>query len=179
VVRALGAVIAVIAAAILVAVAVGAFGPTSPAAKLRSSTPSAGSRPTESAASPTRAITITFTEQELTTAAERYTPVTVSGITVTGPKIRLDPGRLTFTATGRAFLLSGAIVVIATPVVTDGNVGARVESATFAGVNLPESTKQEIADTFSRTLRSNIPTGVRVTRMTVNAGALVVEALPG
>jgi hypothetical protein len=178
VVRALGAIIATVAVVIFAAVTLGIFGPTAPSARARSSPASTNGRPAASVAATGRTITITFTEQELTTAAERYMPMTVSGINVTDPKIRLDPGRLTFTATGRAFLLSGPIVVVASPVVTDGNAAARVDSATFAGINLPDSTKQDIADTFSKTLRSNIPAGVRVTRMTVNAGALVVEAVP-
>jgi hypothetical protein len=102
----------------------------------------------------------------------------VSGITVTDPRITLEPGRLTLRAKGQAFILSGPIVVVATPLVTDGVASAKVESATFAGFALSESTKRDIADTFSRTLAANIPAGVRVTAVTINSGTLVVHALP-
>src|SRR5438309_692065 len=90
----------------------------------------------------------------------------------------LQPGRLTLTATGHAFLLSGPIVVVSTPAIVDGKVGAQIESATLAGVGLPYSTKQDIADTFARTLASNIPSGTRVTSITVNMGTMVVLVVP-
>jgi hypothetical protein len=121
---------------------------------------------------------VTLTEQELTRAAEGYMPLTVSGITVTDPKITLEPGRLTLRATGRAFILGGPIVVVASPLVSNGSAAAKIESATFAGVNLPDSTKQNVADTFARVLAANVPSGVRVTSLTVNAGTLVIEAVP-
>ena len=106
-------------------------------------------------------------------------PVTVSGITVSDPTIKLEPGRLTLTATGRAFIVSGPIVVVASPLVSNGAAAAKIESATFAGLNLPDSTKQNVADTFARVLAASIPSGVRVTALTVNAGTLVVETVPG
>src|SRR5947207_15393766 len=125
-----------------------------------------------------RTVTVTLTEQELTKAAQSYTPLTVSGITVTDPTIKLEPGRLTLTATGHAFIVGGPIVVVASPLVPDGKAGAKIESATFAGLGLPDSTNQDVANTFARVLAANIPSGVRVTSLTVNAGALVVEAVP-
>ena len=73
---------------------------------------------------------------------------------------------------------AAAVGMVATPVVTDGSAGTRVDSATFAGLGLPDSTKQDIADTFTRTLRANIPAGVRVTAISVRIGTIVVEAVP-
>src|SRR3989442_7119377 len=179
--RVLAAVVLILAVVIIGMAARGDFG-RSPSPIVR-----ATSRPLTSAsatatatatASGTRAITVTLTEQELTTAAQSYMPLTVSGITVTDPKIKLEPGRLTLTATGRAFIVSGPIVVIASPLVSNGAAAAKIESATFAGLGLPESTKKDVADTFARVLASIIPSGVRVTSLTVNAGTLVVEAVP-
>jgi hypothetical protein len=180
-VRVLAAFVAIIAIALVAMASLGQFGPSEPGAAPRSAAPSAaptGATAASATPTPSRAITISFTEAELTRAAEAYTPLTVSGITVTDPRIRLEPGRLTLTATGRAFIFSAPIVVVASPVVSNGTAAAKIETATFGGQALPESTKQEIADTFSRTLAANIPAGVRVTGMTVNAGVLVVEALP-
>jgi hypothetical protein len=125
-----------------------------------------------------RTIIVTLTEQELTKAAQGYMPLTVSGITVTDPNIKLEPGRLTLTATGRAFIVGGPIVVVASPLVSNGTAAAKIETATFAGLNLPDSTKQNVADTFAHVLAASIPSGVRVTSLTVNAGSLVVEAIP-
>ena len=179
--RLLGALVAILALVLITMAALGSFGPTETARAVptspRAATPSAVS------ASPTasgdRGITVTLTEDELTQAAQSYSPMTVGGITVTDPRIRLAAGRLTLTATGRAFFVSGPIVVVASPVVTNGTAGARIESATFAGLGLPDSTKQDIVDTFSRTLAANIPAGLRVTTVTVNSGTLVVQAIPG
>ncbi|TMG46114.1 MAG: DUF2993 domain-containing protein [Chloroflexi bacterium] len=179
--RLLGALVAILALVLITMAALGSFGPTETARAVP--TPPRAATPSAASASPTasgdRGITVTLTEDELTQAAQSYSPMTVSGITVTDPRIRLAAGRLTLTATGRAFFVSGPIVVVASPVVTNGTAGARIESATFAGFGLPDSTKQDIVDTFSRTLAANIPAGLRVTTVTVNSGTLVVQAIPG
>ena len=176
--RVLGAFVIIFAAIVIGMVARGDFAPTaSPAVRVTARPSSSGSTgaPTPT---PPRTITVTLTEQELTKAAQGYMPMTVSGITVSDPNIRLEPGRLTLTATGRAFIVGGPIVVVASPLVSSGTAAAKIESATFAGLNLPDSTKQSVADTFARVLAANIPPGVRVTSLAVNAGSLVVEAEP-
>ena len=177
--RVLAALVLIIAAVLIGMAARGEFGPAaaSPAVRV-SARPSSASPSAAATASGPRAITVTLTEQDLTKAAQGYMPLTVSGITVTDPKITLEPGRLTLTATGRAFIVNGPIVVVASPLVSNGTAAARVESATFAGLNLPDSTKQNVADTFARVLAASIPSGVRVTSLTVNAGTLVVETVP-
>jgi LmeA-like phospholipid-binding len=177
-VRVLAALVLIIAAVLIGMAARGEFGPAASPA-IRASAPPSSTLPSATAtASGPRTITVTLTEQDLTKAAQGYMPLTVSGITVTDPKITLEPGRLTLTATGRAFFVSGPIVVVASPLVSNGTAAARVESATFAGLNLPDSTKQNVADTFARVLAASIPAGVRVTSLTVNAGTLVVETVP-
>ena len=179
--RVLAAVVLILSVVIIGMAARGDFGPSpSPIVRATSqplTSASATATATATASGP-RAITVTLTEQDLTTAAQSYTPMTVSGITVTDPKIKLEPGRLTLTATGRAFILSGPIVVVASPIVSNGTAAAKIESATFAGLGLPDSTKKDVADTFAHVLASNIPSGMRVTSLTVNAGSLVVEAVP-
>lgn len=181
--RVLAALVLILAVVLIGMAARGEFGPSaSPIVRATdrpptSATATATATSTATASGP-RAITVTLTEQELTTAAQSYTPLTVSGITVTDPKIKLEPGRLTLTATGRAFIVSGPIVVVASPLVSNGTAAAKIESATFAGLGLPEGTKKDVADTFARVLASNIPLGMRVTSLTVNSGNLVVEAVP-
>ena len=176
--RVLAALVLIIAAVLIGMAARGEFAPAaSPAvrATARPSSISASATPTPTGP---QKITVTLTERDLTTAAQGYMPLTVSGITVTDPKITLEPGRLTLTATGRAFIVGGPIVVVASPLVSNGTAAAKIESATFAGLNLPDSTKKNVADTFARVLAASIPSGVRVTSLTVNAGTLVVEAVP-
>ena len=180
-VRVLAALVFILAVVLIGMAARGEFGPAaSPAVRVTarpSSTATAATTAVPTATGP-RTITVTLTEQELTKAAQGYMPLTVNGITVADPNIKLEPGRLTLTATGRAFIVSGPVVVVASPLVSNGTAGAKIESATFAGLGLPDSTKQSVADTFARVLAANIPPGVRVTSLTVNAGTLVVEAVP-
>jgi len=178
--RVLAAVAGTLAVLVVGMAALGQFGPSvspNPPVVRESDRPVTSPAPAATASGP-RTVTVTLSEQELTKAAQGYMPMKVNGMTVTDPRIRLEPGRLTLTATGRAFIVGGPIVVIASPLVTNGTAAAKVESATFAGLSLPESTKQDVADTFARVLASNIPSGMRVTSLTVNAGSIVVEAVP-
>jgi hypothetical protein len=177
--RVLAALVVILAAVLIGMAARGEFGPAtaSPAARATTRPSSAAATAVPTASGP-RTITVTLTEQELTKAAQGYMPLTVNGITVTDPNIKLEPGKLTLTATGRAFIVSGPVVVVASPLVSNGTAAAKIESASFAGLGLPDSTKQNVADTFARVLAANIPSGVRVTSLTVNAGTLVVEAVP-
>jgi hypothetical protein len=180
-VRVLAALVLILAAVLIGMAARGDFGPSaSPAVRVTarpSSIPTSSATAVPTATGP-RTITVTLTEQELTKAAQGYMPLTVNGITVTDPNIKLEPGRLTVTATGHAFIISGPVIVVASPLVSNGAAAAKIESATFAGLSLPDATKQNVADTFARVLAANIPSGVRVTSLTVNAGSLVVEAVP-
>jgi len=176
--RVLAALVLIIAAVLIGMVARGEFAPSTQRPARGSAVPSATVAITIAATAKPLVVTVTLTEQELTQAARDYTPLTVSGITVSDPRIKLEPGRLTLTATGRAFILSGPVVVVASPLVTNGAATAKIESATFAGISLSDSTKQEIAATFARVLASNIPAGMRVTSLTVSAGSLMVEAVP-
>ena len=177
--RVLAALLLILAVVLIGMVVRGEFGPSTSTAVRATARPSATSPTAAPTATGPRTVTVTLTEQELTKAARDYTPLTVSGITVTDPRIKLEPGKLTLTATGRAFILSGPVVVVASPLVSNGAAAAKIETATFAGIGLSESTKQDVADTFARVLASNIPPGMRVTSVTVNSGSLVVEAVPG
>src|SRR2546421_348946 len=113
--RALIALVGIAALLIIVLTGLGFFGATSPAratpSATRIATRSASATPSASART---TITLTITEQQLTDAARAGMPLTVSGITVTDPNVRLEPGRVTLTATGHAFFVSGPIVVVAT-----------------------------------------------------------------
>ena len=90
-VRLLTAIVGLLALTLIVLVAGGAFGPTAPT---RTPAPIAvaPARATPEAARTSQIITLTLTEQQLTAAAQSYTPLTISGITVTDPTVRLDAG---------------------------------------------------------------------------------------
>src|SRR3979490_1855673 len=113
--RLLGALVASLAAVLIAMAAIGSFSPTETVRAVPTSPRSATRVP--ASASPTasgdRGISVTLTDDERAKAARAYTPRRVSGITVPDPLIRLTAGRLTLTATGRAFFVSGPIVVVA------------------------------------------------------------------
>jgi len=176
--RVLAALVLILAAVLIGMAARGEFGPSASPAVRATARPSSTSVSAAPTASGPRTITVTLTERDLTKAAQGYMPLTVSGITVTDPTITLEPGKLTLTATGRAFIVSGPVVVVASPLVSNGTAAAKIESATFAGLNLPDSTKQNVADAFARVLASSIPSGMRVSSLTVNSGNLVLETVP-
>ena len=171
--RSVGALLAVLSFAVL------AFAVTWRPAPPDEPAPAAATRPATPTPRPSvpGSLTLTLTEQDLTKAAASYMPLSVSGITVSDPSVRLEPGRLTLTATGRAFFVSGPIVVVAAPVVSGGRVSAQVQSATLAGIALPDSAKQDIADTFAEAVARAIPANARVTSVSVGVGTLTVEAV--
>src|SRR5256886_10906667 len=156
--RVLAALVAIRAAGLIGMAALGQFAPA-PSPVVRSTTRPTSSATAAATARPSgpRTITVTLTEQELTKAAQSYTPLTVSGITVTDPTIKLEPGRLTLTATGRAFILARPIVLVASPLVSAGKAAAKIEPATFAGLELLDSTKHERADTVPCDVALNSP----------------------
>src|SRR5438552_19022701 len=139
--RLLGALVAILALVLITMAALGSFGPTETARAVP--TPPRAATPSAASASPTasgdRGITVTLTEDELTQAAQSYSPMTVSGITVTDPLIRLAAGRLTLTATHRACFVSGPIVVVASTAVRYGTVSPSTEPSTCADFALPDS----------------------------------------
>src|SRR6185503_9870822 len=105
--RFLAALVAVVAIVLIGMAALGQFGPPPQTVVRGTDRPASSASPTVSpTASGPRTITVTLTEEELTKAAQGYAPMTVSGITVSDPRIRLEPGKLTLTATGRAFIFN-------------------------------------------------------------------------
>ena len=101
--RVLAALVLILAVVLIGMAARGEFGPAASPAVRTTAHPSSASTTAAPTATRPRSITVTLTEQQLTDAAKGYMPLTVSGITVTDPNIKLEPGRLTLTATGRAF----------------------------------------------------------------------------
>jgi hypothetical protein len=118
-VRVLAAFVLILAAVIIGMAARGEFGPAAASPTIRSTArPSSTAATAVPTASGPRTITVTLTEQELTKAAQGYMPLTVNGITVTDPNIKLEPGKLTLNATFRAFILRRTVDVVASPLVS-------------------------------------------------------------
>jgi hypothetical protein len=117
---------------------------------------------------------LSLTDADLTRAAQPAFPQTVSGVTVSDPVVRVQPNGVRLVATAKVLFGTTQFVLMATPVVRDGSIDVRVDSATLAGIGVPDSTKAQIADTMRRTVSPLVPASVRVGTVTLTAGNLSV-----
>jgi hypothetical protein len=136
--------------------------------------------PTPIPATPTprptsNAFAMTVSDAELTTAAAGGFPQTVSGVTVSDPVVTVMSSNVRLVAKARLLFGSTQFVMTATPVVTDGKIAVRVDSATLAGLSLPDDTKASIASTVQATLSQMVPANVRVTGFLFAPGSLTVQ----
>jgi len=123
------------------------------------------------------AFAMTVSDADLTQAAASGFPQTVSGVTVSDPVVSVQSASVRLVA--KAALLFGTtqFVMNATPVVTDGHISVRVDTATLAGLSLPENTKASIANTVQTSISRLVPANVRVTGLVFAPGALTVQGM--
>ena len=136
--------------------------------------------PTPIPATPTprptsNAFAMTVSDAELTKAAAGGFPQTVSGVTVSDPVVSVQSASVRLVAKAVVLFGSTQFVMNATPVVSDGRITVRVDSATIAGLSLPEDTKASIATTVQATIAKLVPANVRVTGFLFAPGALTVQ----
>ncbi len=118
---------------------------------------------------------LALTDADLTHAATPAFPQTVSGVTLRDPVVRVQPNGVRLVATAKVLFGTTQFVLLATPVVSDGRVSVRVDSATLAGIGVPESTKSQVADTMSTTVARVIPANVRVSSVTLAPGTVTIQ----
>lgn len=121
------------------------------------------------------AITLTFSERDLTLAAASYFPQNVAGATLTDPQVRLGSGRIVLECVAAVSVLRTTAVVVATPLVNDGVVGVRVDSATVAGMAVPDAVRAGLAGQLDQAIASGLPPGLQVTTVTVANKTLTVQ----
>ena len=117
---------------------------------------------------------LTMSDADLTKAAAGSFPQTVNGVTVREPNVFVESAGVRLTATAQIFFGTTQFVMTATPVVTDGRITVRVDSATLAGFALSDSTRASIADTVQGTIATLIPSNVKVTTVSFAPGKLTV-----
>lgn len=122
-------------------------------------------------------ITLTLTEQDLTRAAAGYFPQTAAGVTVSDPIIHLGSGRLLLTGSGAIAFARGELAATATPLVVNGRPVVRVDSATVAGVALPDFVTQAVGSAIQSALDSALPAKLQVTSIVVGTGTLTVQGV--
>ncbi len=122
-------------------------------------------------------VTLTFTEQELTTAAGAYFPQSYLGFTLANPSVQLQRGQLTLRsdATLGSFVRTQAVAV-GVPSVTAGRPAVALESAKVGGNELPDPAKQTIATDISAAIAAGVPANLTVTSITVANGTLTIQA---
>jgi hypothetical protein len=121
------------------------------------------------------AFAMTVSDEDLTKAAASGFPQTVSGVTVSDPVVSVQGSKVRLVAKANMFFGSTQFVMMATPMVTDGRIAVRVDSATLAGLSLPDETKASIATTVQSTISTLVPANVRVTTILFAPGALTVQ----
>ncbi|HEY3217877.1 MAG TPA: hypothetical protein VGK15_02185 [Candidatus Limnocylindria bacterium] len=121
------------------------------------------------------AFALTMSDADLTKAASGSFPQTVNGITVREPNVSIETAGVRLTAKAQVFFGTTQFVMTATPVVTDGRITVRVDTATLAGLALPDSTRASIADTVQGTIATLVPSSVRVTTVSFAPGTLTVQ----
>jgi hypothetical protein len=142
-----------------------------PLSSIRPAQPAAtGTQPRPAAAS----FALTMSDADLTKAAASGFPQTVSGVTVTDPAVRVESGGVRLTAAAKVLFGTTQFVLLTTPSAEAGRIAVRVDSATLAGVSLPDSTRASIADTVQQTIARLVPANVRVTSVTLASGRLTV-----
>lgn len=131
--------------------------------------------PPKRAAPPTTApFLLTMSDADLTKAAATSFPQTLSGVTVSDPDVRIESGGVRLTARARVLFGTTQFVLQATPSASDGRLAVHVDSATLAGVGLPDSTRASITETLQTTIARLVPADARVTSVTLTAGRLSV-----
>lgn len=121
------------------------------------------------------ALTLTFTEKDLTFAAAAYFPQTVSGATLTDPQVKLGSGQIVLICAASMSVFKTTAVVTATPIVSAGRVTGRIDSATVAGVAVPDSVRAGLAAQLDQAIAGGVPPGFTVSTVTVANGTLTIQ----
>jgi len=126
------------------------------------------------------AVSLAVTEQDLTRTAATYFPQTYAGVTVSSPSVRVASGQVVLTATARSFIGSGPLVATATPYASNGKLLIRIESASVAGVGLPDAIRAQLTQQLQAAVDSQVMPHLQVTGVTAQSGTLSLTgtALP-
>jgi hypothetical protein len=123
------------------------------------------------------AFAITVSDAELTKSAAAGFPQTVNGVTVTDPQVRIDSDRVRLVARAKVLFGTTEFAMTATPVIANGRLDVRVDSATLAGFSVSSDTRASIQETVKSTIASFVPASVNVTSVTLASGMLTVQGI--
>ena len=122
-------------------------------------------------------VTVTFTEGQVQAAAAAYFPQAWSGATLTDPVVRLRSGRLLLDTTATLSVFKTTASVIAIPTVSAARPAVRIESATVAGLAVPDQGHEAIAAQLARAISAGLPPKLTVTGVVAADGALTITGI--
>jgi hypothetical protein len=166
---------AVAPAAAAPAAAAPAAGVPAAAAGARAVAPPAAAAPVSAKGGP---VTITLTEGDLTAAAARAFPQTIAGMTLSDPVVHLVPGSAQMTATTKLLFATTQFAASGTPAVAGGKVVVRLDSATLAGIGVPDAARGSIIAAVESAIARALPPKLQVTAVTVGAGTVTFQGTP-
>jgi hypothetical protein len=122
------------------------------------------------------AVMLTFSDAELTATARDDLPTSYSGFTLSDPAVRIETGTLTLTAQARLGPLGGPLVVTGRPTVSSGKAALTLETATVAGVPLPDQMRESIDSSIELAIASLVPAKLHLTSIVARPGVLTIQA---
>lgn len=123
------------------------------------------------------AVTLNFSERDLTTSAAAYFPQAVSGATLTDPVVHLRSGQIVLDMAAQVVIVRTMAEAIATVSVRAGRPAATVTSATIGGAALPQSTSDQVAAQLNDALGAGLPPKFVVSSITIAPGVMTVAGV--
>lgn len=126
----------------------------------------------------TGSVTVTFTEQQLTSAVALYLQDNATDPQLTNPQVFLRDGKIQLYGTAVVQGLTvDATFVIAPTVSADGALSFTAESGSFGPISVPDDVLAQVTDTLNEWATGSIApalTGVRLSDVVVADGLLTV-----
>ena len=123
------------------------------------------------------AVTLTFSELDLTASAAAYFPQAMSGATLTDPVVHLRSGQIVLDMAAQVIIVRTTAEAIATVGVRAGRPAATVTSATIGGAALPQSTSDLVAAQLNDALGAGLPAKFVVSNITIASGLMTVAGV--
>ena len=123
------------------------------------------------------AVTLTFSERDLTTSAAAYFPQTISGATLTDPVVHLRSGQIVLDMAAQVVIVRTTAEAVASVAVRSGRPAATVTSATIGGAALPQATSDQVAAQLNDALGAGLPPKFVVSSIAITSGVMTVAGV--
>lgn len=124
-----------------------------------------------------QAVSLSFTDRDLTAAAARYFPLGYAGITFSDPVVTLQPGQILLTGHATLGPIPSSFGVVGNVSVVGGKPVAHVVSASVGSVAVPDAARSAIEQDLQGAVASLLPANLQLTSITVASGSLAVNGV--